>query len=267
MKSFRSLLFLLSLVVGLASRASALNASFRLFEIAVTRFSPLADGRARLEYGHLGANAQVSIYASHDVAMPPGMPETAMGKLLVSSEAWFAFQSLGPQAVANFERVNRGVPHVIAGIPHYEVEAHASPQLDVARVINLSTRGQIAPGQVPTLVGGFVIEGEPNTTRRVLIRAIGPSLAQFGVSQPAADPFLFIQKGGTTYHFNGNWGERFDADAIEQTSAQVGAFPIARNSKDAALLVELPRGAYTASIVTEGNTAGGTALLEIYVLP
>jgi hypothetical protein len=267
MKTLPRLLLLLSLLAGGVPALTAASTPFRLFEIAVTRFSRADNGRATLELGLLGANGQLRAVESHDIAMPPGMPEAALGKFVVSSEAWFAFQSLGAQAVSNFERVNRGLPHVIAGLPHYEVEPSPAARLDVAGVVNLSSRGLITPGNTPALVSGFVIEGAAGSTRRVLIRAIGPSLAQFGIADAAPDPFIAIYQKNTFLNFNGNWGERYDADAIAEVSAQVGAFPLARTSKDAAMLVELPPGAYTANVFTEGNAAGGTALLEIYVLP
>jgi hypothetical protein len=237
---------------------------FRLFEIAVTRFSPLPDGRAQLEYGLLDALDQFRVTETFNVMMPSNMPAAALGKALVSSEAWFAFGSLGPQALANFERVNNGLPHVIASIPHYEVAAAESAIFTVGNVVNLSTRGRVAAGTTPSLIGGFVIDGQ---ARRVLIRAIGPELATFNVTDVLPDPFLTIRKGALAIHFNGDWGTRPDANEIAEVSAAVGAFPLRAGSKDAVLLVELPAGAYTASVESETGGAGGEALLEIYVLP
>jgi hypothetical protein len=263
MNYFRRFLCLGLLVASLSTPARA-AAPFRLFELAATRFSAEADGRAKLEYGLLNSLEQFRVTETFQVAMPPGMPAAALGKLLVSSEAWFAFQSLGPQALANFERINNGVPHIVAGIPHYEVAVSSNAISTVGKVVNLSTRGTVARGSVPSLIGGFVIAGQ---AQRVLIRAIGPGLGQFNVSGALPDPFLSIQRGNLALYFNGGWGTRPDADEIAQTAVEVGAFPLARSSEDAALLVELPPGAYTAGVVSESGTNAGEALLEIYVLP
>lgn len=258
------LLLLLGLSAATLPGSSRPEKLFRLFEIAATRFTAQPGGRAQLEYGLLNTLEQFRVTETHLVAIPPGMPAAALGKLLVSSEAWFAFQSLGPQALANFERVNNGIPHVVAGIPHYEVAVRPDAISTVGKVVNLSTRGTVARGTNPTLIGGFVIEGQ---AQRVLVRAIGPGLSQFNVNGVLADPFITIQKGSLGLHFNGGWGSRPDADEIAQVSSEVGAFPLARSAEDAALLVELPPGAYTASLVSESGNYGGEALLEIYVLP
>lgn len=267
LRSFRLCLLALVALAALNVSTAVAAAPFRLFEIAVTRFSRLPDGRAQLDYAQLSANGRLRITDSYNVGMPPGMPEAALGKNVVSTEAWFAFQSLGSQAVANFDRINNGTPHVIAGILFYEVAANPAARLDVADLVNLSTRGHVATGNVPSLTSGFVIQGERGITRRVLIRAIGPSLAAFGVTDAVADPFLSLQKSNQTLFFNSSWGDRHDADEIAAAAAQVGAFPLARTSKDAAFVIELEPGAYTASVFTENNSAAGTALLEIYVLP
>lgn len=242
-------------------------APFRLFEIAVNRWTQLPEGRAQLDYVLLGAGGRVRVTESFNVALPAGMPAAALGKFVVTSEAWFAFGSLGAQAVANFDRLNNGLPHVIAGIPFYEVAPSANARLNVAEVVNLSTRGHVATGKISSLTGGFVIHGDREISRRVLIRAIGPSLAPFGVTDAVADPYLSLQQGNMPLFFNGDWGSRYDADEIAAAAAQVGAFPLARDSKDAAFIIELPPGAYTASVFTENNSAAGTALLEIYLLP
>lgn len=264
MKSHRILVLLAAFGAGLSAVLHAAT-PFRLFEIAATRFTRTSAGGAELELGLLDANGTFRVSEKHLVAAPPRTQEEAYGKLLVSSEAWFAFQTLGSQALANFERVNQGLPIVVADIPHYAVAPHPTARLAVGNVVNLSTRGLVGVGATPSLVGGFVIEGQP---RRVLVRAIGPSLAQFGITDALADPHVTLHRNTVSLHANGNWDAGPDAAALSQASQNVGAFPLATGSKDAALLVELPPGNYTASVVSESAPAtGGTALLEIYILP
>lgn len=267
MKTLRNLILLLSLAASSLPITTAATAPFRLTEIGITRFVRDAAGEGRVETGRLSLLGGFTRVTNTPSAFVDAVPAELLGKNLIYTEGWWAYGELGGEARANFQLADEGRPVVIRGLVYYRVEPNAEAKLDVASVINLSSRGVITPGNTPTLIGGFVIEGTAGSTRRVLLRAIGPSLTQFGVTDAASDPFLSLAKKTTTASYNGNWGERFDADAIAEVSAQVGAFPLARTSKDAALLVELTPGAYTASVFTEGNSAGGTALLEIYVLP
>lgn len=267
MKSLRVLFLFLGLAAGALSGASAASAPFRLFEIGITRFMRDSDGQGRVEKGRLTALGGFTRVSNTPSSFIDFVPTELIGKNLIYTEAWFAYGELGDEACANFQLGDGGRPVSIRGLVYYRVEPQESANLEVAHVVNLSTRGRITSGTTPTLIGGFVVEGSISTTRRVLVRAIGPSLTPFGVTDAVPDPYLFIEKNGMPIHFNGNWGERFDADEIARAAAQVGAFPLARASKDAVLLVELPAGAYTASVVTEGGSTGGTALLEVYVLP
>jgi hypothetical protein len=252
----------LAIVLDVAAQAAA---PFRLFDLPVSRFTRLDDGTTRLEQAMLNAKGEVRVTGTFIVTTPPRTSDAAFGRLLVSSEAWFAYQALGPQALANFNRLNDGVPVTVGGIPHYVVGEDTAARLNVGQVINLSTRGVVGPDASSALVGGFVIEGE---WRRVLIRAVGPSLGAFGVTDALADPVVQLQRGTLPLYVNSDWGQRPDADELERTAAEAGAFPLSRGSKDAALLVELPPGNYTASVASESVPAtGGTALLEIYVLP
>ena len=119
-------------------------------------------------------------------------------------------------------------------------------------LINLSTRGLVTVDSV--MIGGMVVTGEPIL---VLIRGIGPSLAEFGVANPLADPELVLTtQDGTFITGNDNWSGQGIVDA----SFAVGAFSLQAGSLDAALLVTLPPGTYTVKLV--GGT--GTGLLEIY---
>lgn len=262
MNSRLALLFLFFL--GLTAGASAATGPLRLFELGATRFSRDANGAGRIENGRLDALGRFIVVTSSPTNLPAGTPDSALGRPLIFTEAWHAYGELGPQARANFRLKDDGAAVVLAGLLFYGLEPHPEARFDLGAVVNLSTRGQVAPGTASTLVGGFVIEGQ---ARRVLIRAIGPGLAPLGVADALGDPFVSVQRHTTALRFNGNWSESADADEIEQAAAQVGAFPLARGSKDAAILVELSPGAYTASVFSENPAAGGTALLEIYVMP
>jgi hypothetical protein len=125
------------------------------------------------------------------------------------------------------------------------------------RLANVSVRKQIGTG----LTAGFVISGSGN--RSVLIRAIGPGLAAFGVSGTVADPQLRLIRQGTTIASNDNWGGTTELSAA---FSAVGAFTLQPSSKDAALLIPLAPGDYTVEVSGVAGTAG-EALVEIYEVP
>ena len=125
------------------------------------------------------------------------------------------------------------------------------------RLINVSVLKHIGPG----LTAGFVIGGGSKT---VLIRAVGPGLAQFGVGDVLTDPQLELYDGAAlSIGSNDNWG---GTPTLESTFAQVGAFPLTGASRDAALLVLLPPGSYSALVRGVGGTTG-VALVEVYEVP
>lgn len=124
-------------------------------------------------------------------------------------------------------------------------------------LINVATRGQVRSGQPMT--AGFVITDSAKT---VLIRAVGPTLGVFGVPGVNADPALRLFAGQTVIAQNDNWGDSADAADLPSASAQVGAFALQPGSRDAAILITLSPGAYTAEASTQG--AGGDSLVEVY---
>ncbi|MEO6246518.1 MAG: Ig-like domain-containing protein, partial [Opitutaceae bacterium] len=128
-----------------------------------------------------------------------------------------------------------------------------------SRITNISTRGQIGAGDA--LIAGFVISGD--LRKKVLIRAIGPTLASFGITGALADPKIDVFAGATVIASNNDWSDPSVFAQVAATSPIVGAFPLAANSKDSALVLNLTPGAYTVQIAGVGGTTG-TALIEIY---
>jgi hypothetical protein len=113
-----------------------------------------------------------------------------------------------------------------------------------------------------TLLPGFTIAG--SAPKRLLIRAIGPGLAAFGVADLLENPRLALHTSVVTAPIarNDDWSNDASMTAALTTA---GAFPLAAGSRDAALVVTLPPGAYTVSIAGAGGTAGH-ALVEIHDL-
>ena len=126
------------------------------------------------------------------------------------------------------------------------------------RIVNISARVQVGTGG-NILIAGFAIGGA--TSKTVLIRASGPALAPFGVTGTLPDPELQLFSGSTVLESNTAWGG--NAQVVSAASS-VGAFPWSSGaSKDSALLVTLPPGAYTVQVSgASGDT--GVALVEVY---
>ena len=130
------------------------------------------------------------------------------------------------------------------------------------RLVNVSVRKQIDAGA--NLTVGFVIGG--NTGRTVLVRAIGPGLAAFGVAGTMPDPQLALFNNAQTKIVeNDNWG---GDPQITTAGTSVGAFAIANAAgKDAMMLTTLAPGGYTVEVSGIPNTGGGSVMVEVYEIP
>jgi hypothetical protein len=133
-----------------------------------------------------------------------------------------------------------------------------------AQLTNISTRAMVGFG-VTVEIAGLVVQGAQPA--RVLIRAVGPTLAQFSVTGFLAQPTLtVVDAGGNTVATNTGWSTNANAAAIASEAASVGAFALAAGSADSALLLTLPPGPYTAIVSGVGGTSG-IALVEAYQAP
>jgi hypothetical protein len=149
------------------------------------------------------------------------------------------------------------------GVALAEVFDASSPGAPVRQMVNVSARTQVGTGE-EILIAGFTIGG--TTARTVLIRAAGPVLSTFQVTGTLSDPRLTLFHGTTAIAESDNW--QSSPELVNIFSA-TGAFPFNARSRDAALLITLPPGSYTAHVsgVGAGNTATGVALIEVYALP
>lgn len=127
------------------------------------------------------------------------------------------------------------------------------------RLYNLSARATVGSG-VNSLVAGFVIGGGTGNVT-LLIRGIGPSLAQFNLTGVLAAPQLTLfDANNTPLQSNAGWG---GSATLSAAFDQVGAFQLSPTSADCAMLVTLPPGLYTAQI-SSGAGAPGLGLIEVY---
>lgn len=126
---------------------------------------------------------------------------------------------------------------------------------------NISTRGTVGTG-ANVLIAGLVIRG--STPKNVLVRAVGPALAEFGVGGALAAPELrIIDQGGRVVAQNDDWKTATDTERLSGEFTRLGAFQFKATSRDAAILTQLPPGNYTAQVSGIGGTTG-VALVEAY---
>lgn len=136
-----------------------------------------------------------------------------------------------------------------------------SQPLYPTRLVNLATRGLVGSGE-SVMIGGFVVSG--SVPRTVLLRAAGPALGALGVPDFLTEPVLTLSDAaGRTMANNAGWSLNVNAAEIAAAARQVGAFAFAVGSADAAMLMTLSPGAYTAQVTGQGS-ATGVALVEAY---
>ena len=101
----------------------------------------------------------------------------------------------------------------------------APQQSSANHLANIATRGFVNTGQ-GQLIGGFIITGGP---KLVIIRAIGPALADRGVSPALADPFLQLFNGSTLVRENDNWQSAANANDLIASASRPNEPPSPRS--------------------------------------
>jgi Putative Ig domain len=154
-----------------------------------------------------------------------------------------------------------GTPPGIALAEVYDLGTASLDTSGNSKLANISTRGLVQTGN-NVMIGGFIIQRAPT---QVVVRAIGPSLTDFGISGALPDPFLELRgSNGDKIVFNDDWKMREDGSSqqgeIEATKIQ----PM--KDSESAVVRTLPPGNYTAIVRSKDNLPG-VALVEVYVLP
>jgi hypothetical protein len=139
--------------------------------------------------------------------------------------------------------------------------AEYRPAVTGSRLANISTRLQVGVGD-DVLIGGFIVRGGPS--KRIMIRAIGPSLSSSGVANALGDPVLELHDStGAVIATNDDWAD----NANQQEIIDTGIPPV--SPKESVILARLPSDdngvAYTAVLSGAGATTG-VGLLEVYDL-
>lgn len=126
-------------------------------------------------------------------------------------------------------------------------------------ILNISTRGRVDQGD-NVMVGGIILGG--SEAKPIVIRAIGPSLANAGVPNSLSDPVLELHNAqGALIDSNDDWQSGPRAADIQAS----GLAPT--DPKESAILNTLAPAAYTAIVRGTGSTPTGVALVEAYQLP
>jgi hypothetical protein len=131
-----------------------------------------------------------------------------------------------------------------------------TPGSSPSHLANISTRIKVGLGD-NVLIGGFIING--TQPKKVILRAIGPSLAADGVPNALADPVLELHDSGGVIGFNDDWQAGSQAGDI----AASGLAP--SDARESAFIATLSPGNYTAVVSGSGN-GQGVGLVEAYEL-
>lgn len=160
-------------------------------------------------------------------------------------------------------RIGRGYS-VLDGFGHINAEAAVTAPIPVAppavspppiQLVNIA--GRVVVGSSNNVgIGGFIMKG--GTSKRVLIRAIGPSLSARNIPNPLQDPVLELHDSSGKVTVNDNW-----KSTQESEIQQPGLAPT--DNRESAIVATLPPGNHTA-IIKSVNSSGGIGVIEIYDL-
>ena len=133
----------------------------------------------------------------------------------------------------------------------YDLDQNANSQL-----ANIASRGFVDIGD-NVMIGGLIVGPAGGASARVVVRAIGPTLGNFGIAGALQDPTLeLVNSNGVVLRGNNNWTDTQQTE-IEATGLQPG------DNRESALIETLAPGNYTAIVRGAGNTTG-VGLVEVY---
>jgi len=176
---------------------------------------------------------------------------TALGLALQNPSESGIVTSLQPSASYTAVLAGQNNGTGVGLIEIYDTNRAATSELG-----NISTRGLVQTGN-NVMIGGFILDGTNNT--HVVVRGLGPSLAQFGIPNPLADPTIELHdSNGALLLANDNWQD----DSV--SAAQLTALGLApQNPLESGTYTSLVPSAFTA-ILAGKNGETGVGLIEIY---
>jgi hypothetical protein len=190
-----------------------------------------------------------------DISIPPNgtwsyrVVDATTAELVLDGRAWrLRFDADKPSG--RMDEPNRRFPHLF----------WFDPYNPTTRMVNSSARCYVAPGRSVSV--GFVIsEG----ARRLLVRAIGPGLRTFGISEPLDSLVLRVHEAGSSLPIDASLPAA-SRETLDTAARRVGAFPLP-SANDRAKFLTLPQGAYIAEVSSADNQSAGEVLVEVYQLP
>ena len=152
-----------------------------------------------------------------------------------------------------------------AGTRAIVAATNTDPPTPLAHLTNISTRALVETGD-NVVIGGFIVQG--SGAKRVIIRALGPELTQYGVADPLRNPTLELHNGnGDLIASNNNWVTTIIGGIITQNQVRdiMNSGYAPSNGLESAIIADLQPGNYTA-IVRGVNQTTGVGLVEVYDL-
>lgn len=242
-----------SAVAGTSVVAHEFGHSFGCAHDRENAFSP---GAYSYSYGYRFTGADGQRY--HDImAYPPGIELGYYSNPTITAPAPVSVPLGIPAGSPGESDTARTIEQAAFEVSGYRLQTQTAPA--AGTLIDVATRATVSGGDYPVIAGLTIAGSRPKT---VLVRAAGPALAAFGVRDALAEPVLELYSGATRLAVNSGWSAQPGAADLATAAAQSGAFAFATGSADAALLVTLPPGGYTA--VVRGATATGSVLVEAY---
>jgi hypothetical protein len=235
------------------------NPVLRVYNVNSTRLWQNDDWQSASQASALDGTGAVTLQAAYTNLQAPDAAALATGDFALAAKSRDAalVVCLAPGAYTAVVGSSNGTDSGTALVEVYELDG----TLIQPRFASLSTRGQVAGGTPMT--AGFVVRGG---TKRLLVRAVGPALGNFGVNRTSllADPQLnVIDSAGRNVGSNNDWGTAANQTAQLALRQSVGAFALPKNSKDAETVVVLDPGAYTVQ-VSGADGGSGVVLVEVY---
>jgi hypothetical protein len=191
------------------------------------------------------------------------------GTLIASNENWRSSQQAEIQQ-SGLAPTNDGEPAMIQSLPEGSYTAvlrgaNNTTGIALVEVFDLEPQGSSSIANISTradveiddnvMIAGFIIGGDQPS--QVLVRAIGPSLTQYGVSGALPDPTLELHdQNGSLIFQNDNWRTDQEQQILDSTLAP-------SDDKESAIIATLQPGGYTA-VVRGQNNSTGLALIEVY---
>jgi len=271
----KTILHVFLTVLAFAAIQSGVRAQTVAEQYNCDRYTDIGGGRVRWEVGTLfkSAGFVASNGADFNSLSLFGLTASTLnaisGKPVGPLSSYLSLTGSIPELGNNFARspetysVNGGVFVIITVRSGSTGTGGGTTIPATLKPVNVSTLTLCPAGGAVT--AGFVLEGAGS--QQVLIRAVGPTLSTFNVGGPLANPKLTVNKGPSVIGTNDDWGsDPVKAAALTAAFTASGAFALPAGSRDAAVLVTLDAGSYTAQAASVDSAASGQVIVEVYVL-